>query len=674
MREDLSFKPPGSVLAGEKLENPGRFRAKLCLGLLLAGFVAIGVKLATIHLLRHDFWVRYVNDQRKSAIVIYPKRGTIYDCNRRPLATSIEQEVLCVAPSRVTDVANLAKAISPYAKMRAKKIADKIHSTKLQLVYLRRGLDFKTVKEINAKKLEGIEFRSEITRHYPNGSHASNLIGFANLENKGLEGIEYKYDSHLAGEAGKQIVIKDNSRREIAVLAQLVKEARDGGDIVLTIDEYIQHTTEKALDEIVRSFSPESALAIVVEPKTGKVLAMACRPTFDPNEPSSYKPHRLRNRVITDAFEPGSAFKAIAAASALERNVITPRSHVYCELGSMRFHRHTYNDVHPLADVTFADVIAQSSNIGMIKVTNLLSPEYFYGRIKAFGFGNPTGIDLPGESPGIVHHPSQWSRLSMGSLPIGQEIGVTALQLAMAYSAIANEGKLMRPFVISKILAPDGTILKETMPEVVRTVIRPETAQTLTKLLELVITSGTGTEARIAGYRCAGKTGTAQKANPVAGGYYRDKHVAVFSGFLPADDPAACITIVVDSPRGKKYYGGQVAAPAFRDIGREIMNHLEFPPTELADEPEPQRPAPRQNVPPPEDDKAPLLIAEADGVPIMPDVRGMTMTQIIELLSEYSLRLEFEGSGVAFRQNPRAGNRLTKGQRCQIAFRRVDSE
>ncbi len=674
MREDLSFKPPGSVLAGEKLENPGRFRAALCLAVLLIAFTAIGVKLAIIQFLRHDFWVHYVNDQRKSAIVIYPKRGTIYDCNRRPLATSVEQEVLCVAPPHVTDVVALAKTLSPYAKMPTKRIADKIRNTKLQLVYLRRGLDFKTVKEIEGKRLEGVEFRSEITRHYPNGSHASNLIGFANLENKGLEGIEYKYDSHLAGEAGKQIVIRDNSRREIAVLAQLVKEARDGGDIVLTIDEYIQHTIEKALDEIVGSFSPESALALVVEPKTGKVLAMACRPTFDPNEPTSYQPHGLRNRIVTDVFEPGSAFKAIAAASALERNVITPKSHVYCELGSMRFHGHTYNDVHPLADVTFADVIAQSSNIGMIKVTNLLTPEYFYACIKAFGFGNPSKIDLPGESPGILYPPSRWSRLSMGSLPIGQEIGVTALQLAMAYSAIANGGNLMRPFVVSKIIAPDGTILEETEPEIVRTVIRPETAQTLTKLLERVITSGTGTEARIPGYRCAGKTGTAQKTNPATGEYYHDKYVAVFCGFLPANDPAACITIVVDSPRGKKYYGGQVAAPAFREIGREIMNHLEIPPTELDDETEPQRPAPRLAAPRPEDHKEILLIAEVDGVPLMPDVRGLTMTEILDLLSEYSLCVEFEGSGVAFRQSPTAGNSLGKGQMCHVAFRRLDGE
>jgi cell division protein FtsI (penicillin-binding protein 3) len=672
MREDMSFKTPGSVLAGEKLENPSRFRARLCLCLLLAGFAAVGVKLAMIQLINHEFWVNYVDDQRKSAITIYPKRGTIYDCNMKPLATSVVQEVLCVAPPYVTDVVELAKAISPYAKIPPQKIVNKICSTKLQLVYLRRGLDVKTAKEISAKKLSGVEFRSENSRHYPNGSHASNIIGFANLENKGLAGIEYKYDAHLAGEAGKEIVIKDNSRREIVALARTVKEARDGGSIVLTIDEYIQHTTEKALDGIVRSFSPESASAVVLEPGTGRVLAMASRPTFDPNKPSTYKSERLRNRVITDAFEPGSAFKPIAAAAALEQNVVSPGERVYCEMGSMRYHGHTYNDVHPIGDVPFYEVMAQSSNIGMIKVVNRLSPEYFYDLIKGFGFGNLTGIDLPGESPGIVHPPARWSRLSMGSLPIGQEIAVTTLQLATAYSAIANGGKLMRPYTVSKILSPEGEILIEKDPEVVRQVIRPKTAKILREMLERVVDSGTGTAAKINGYRCAGKTGTAQKANPVAGGYYRDKYVAVFAGFLPADNPAVCIVIAVDSPQGK-YYGGQVAAPAFREIGRELMNHLEIAPTEFEDQadPEPRHPAEEKNKPAPEEHEDRLILAGDDGLPFMPDVKGMTMKEILELMSEYSISFEFEGSGVAFKQNPGAGQKLENGQRCQIAFERI---
>lgn len=674
MREDLAFKSPGSVLAGEKLENPGRFRARLCLCLLLVGFTAVGIKLVSIQVFNHDFWVRYVDDQRKTAITIYPQRGTIYDRNKRPLATSVVQEVLCVVPSRVTDVAKLADALSPYAKMPAEKIIEKIRNTQLYLIYLRRGLDVQTVEKIKAMKLDGVDFRSESSRHYPKEVLGSNLMGFANVENKGLEGVEYKFDARLAGEAGRQIVIKDNSRREIVALAQTVKEARDGDHIVLTIDEIIQYITEKALDGIMDSFSPEGASAVVTNPKTGEVLAMACRPTFDPNKPSTYKAERLRNRVVTDAFEPGSAFKPIAAAAALERNVITPEDRVYCELGSLRYHGHTFNDVHPFAEISFADVIAQSSNIGMIKVVSLLEPQYLYGYITGFGFGKLTGIDLPGESAGIVRPPSKWSGLSMGSIPIGQEISVTSLQLAVAFSAIANDGVLMRPYLVSAVLSPDWEILEKNRPQPVRQVIKPGTAGSLKKMLERVVTSGTGTAARLAGYDCAGKTGTAQKPDLSAGGYHRDKYVSVFAGFVSAEDTVACIVVVADSPKGRRYYGGQVAAPAFKEIAQGILNHLEIPPVRPQEQlpPELDRPPVAQTLLAKEANTEAPLVKDPNGVPRMPDVRGMTMRAVLDLLSEYSSCFEFEGSGVVFRQEPAPNERIMSGRKYQIAFKRRD--
>lgn len=675
MREDLSFKSPGSVLAGEKLERPGRLRAKLCLCLLLTGFAAVGIKLVSIQVFEHDFWVRYVGDQRKTAITIYPRRGTIYDRNKRPLATSVVQEVLCVVPSRVTDVAKLADALSPYAKMPAEKIIEKIRKTQLYLIYLRRGLDVKTVEKIKAMKLKGVVFRSESSRRYPKDVLASNLMGFANVENKGLEGLEYKFDARLAGEAGKQVLIKDNSRREIVALAQTVHEVRDGDHLVLTIDEIIQYITERALDGVVDSFSPDSVSAVVTNPKTGEVLAMACRPTFDPNKPSTYKAERLRNRVVTDVFEPGSAFKPIAAAAALERNVITPEDRVYCELGSLRYHGHTFHDVHPFAEISFADVIAQSSNIGMIKVVSLLEPQCLYGYITGFGFGKLTGIDLPGESAGIVHPPSKWSGLSMGSIPIGQEISVTSLQLAAAYSAIANDGILMRPYLVSAILGPDGKAIEKTHPQAVRQVIKPATARSLKKMLERAVTSGTGDEARLAGYDCAGKTGTAQKPNLVDGGYYHDRYVSVFAGFVSAKDTVACIVVVVDSPKGRKYYGGQVAAPAFKEIAQGILNHLEIPPVKPEEQlaPEPDRPlVARTTLIAKEDDAENSVVEDVNGLPLMPDVKGMTMRAVLDLLSEYSSCFQFEGSGVAVSQEPAPNERIVSGRKYQIAFKRRD--
>jgi len=676
MREDLAFKPPGSVMAGEKLENPGRLRAKLCLCLLLAGFAAVAAKLVTIQVFEHEFWVNYVDDQRKSAITILPKRGTIYNRNKKtPLATSVMQEVLCVVPQRVTDVDKLAGTLAPYAKMPAGRIADKIRNSHLYLVYLRRGLDMKTREKISAMKLPGVEFRSESARCYPKGSLAANIIGFSNIDNRGLEGIEYKFDFLLAGESGRQIVIKDNSRREIVALTHTIKEARDGQHVVLTIDEYIQYITEKALDKIMAEFSPESATAVVLDPKSGQALAMAGRPSFDPNKPSTFHAEKLRNRAVIDAFEPGSAFKPLAAAAALERNAITPGDRVFCEYGAMRYHGHTFNDVHPLGEITFAEVMAQSSNIGMIKVVSMLTPETLYRYIKGFGFGRITGIDLPGESAGIVHPPSKWSGLSMGSLPIGQEISVTALQLAVAFSAIANNGRMMKPYVVQEILDPDKKSVGQNRPRFVRQAIRPETAKTLAEMLEGVVAHGTGTNARIEGYRVAGKTGTAQKADPVKGGYYRDKYVAVFAGFVPADDPVACIVVVADSPRGK-HYGGDVAAPAFAEIAKGILNYLEIPPTEPEDL-KPRRPD-RPTRPVPAPGRVPgngnLMIANDNGLFPMPDLRGMTMKAVADSVLARFVRLEFEGSGVAFRQDPAPGAGIEAGQRVRIAFKRMDIE
>ncbi len=675
MRQDLAFKPPGSILAGQELEKTNRLRAKLCLILLLGGFAVVAARLVTIQILRHDFWTDYVGRQRESAIAIQARRGAICDRNGTPLATSLAQEVLCIIPSKINGAAELAATLSSHVGISAGKIVEKIKKAKKAeryLFYLKRGIDVKKAAEIAALNLDGVEFQSESTRRYPKGSLAANLIGFANVDNKGLEGIELRHDSALAGEPGEVIVVKDSSMREMAALAKTVKDVRDGSRIVLTIDENIQYSTEKALDAIVEKYSPESATAVVIDPKTGQVLAMAGRPTFDPNRPSTFRAENLRNRAVTDTFEPGSAFKPIAAAAALDRGVIVPEDRVFCENGAWRYYRHTFHDVHPLGDITFAEVMAESSNIGMIKVATMMAPETFYAYIKKFGFGSPTGINWPGEPNGTVHPPSVWSGLSMGSIAIGQEISMTTLQLAVAYAAIANKGRMMRPYVISEIIDENDNPRERNNPAFVRQVIRPETAETLTTMLEGVVETGTGRSARIEGYRVAGKTGTAQKPDLDAGGYYRDKYVAVFAGFVPADDPVASIVVVVDSPQGE-YYGSKVAAPAFRQIAKAIINYMEIPPTRR-----PER-APRPDGPPasrpdtnPTD--AAVIIVDGGGFFDMPDVRGKTMRTISDSPLARLARLEFEGSGIAFRQTPRAGERIEKGRLCRIAFERVGAK
>jgi cell division protein FtsI (penicillin-binding protein 3) len=586
------------------------------------------------------------------------------------------------SPSRshalVKDPVALSKVLARYSEISAGAIAGKISKTNRHLIYIQRGLTIQARKEIEELNLPGVEFRSESSRRYPRKLLASNLIGFSNVDNDGIEGVEFMFDTFLRGKPGERIIVKDSTSREMPALAQTVKEVEDGSHIFLTIDEPIQYSTEKALDEIVSEFSPESATIVVIDPKTGQLLAMAGRPTFNPNQSSTFQAKNLRNRAVSDMFEPGSVFKPIAAAVALERGVITPDDRVFCEFGYMRYHGHTFHDVHPLGEITFAEVMAESSNIGMIKVVSMLESEALYGCIKDFGFGAVTGVDLPGESRGIVHPPSMWSGLSMGSLPIGQEIGVTAVQLAAAYSAIANKGRLMRPYVLSKTVTPDPddpdkSIEKRNMPRFVRQVIQPETAEKLTKMLEGVVEYGTGMEAGIKGYRIAGKTGTAQKPNLEEGGYYRDKYVAVFAGFVPADDPVACIVVVVDSPQGK-HYGGQVAAPAFREIANDILKYREIPPSVPLEESSPDSPGALAKNPGSRDRGGEFIIVDADGGFNMPDIRGKTMRGIAGSPLARLAKLEFSGSGVAFKQSPPPGRKVKKGQRIQIAFKRIKTK
>jgi cell division protein FtsI (penicillin-binding protein 3) len=401
----------------------------------------------------------------------------------------------------------------------------------------------------------------------------SHVLGFANIDNQGQEGLERRYDAQLRGERGRLVVERDAFGGSVFPKELNYVAPSPGNDLVLTIDEVIQYVAEQEIEEVVARTRAASGIAIVVEPKTGAILALAVRPTFDPNAPKG-DANLWRNRAIGDSYEPGSTFKLVAAAAALEEKLATPDELIFGEDGQFVVENTVVHDHDKNGWMTFAQIIQKSSNVGMIKVAQRLGPDKLARYINAFGFGQKTDVDLGGEQRGLTKEPQAWGRRTLASIAMGQEIGVTPLQLMMAVSAIANGGALMRPFVVSEVRTPAGKTVARFEPVVRRRPISVETARVMTDILRgVVLPGGTGTLAAVPGYDVAGKTGTAQKADPLTGGYSATRTVSSFAGFLPADDPKLCILVMVDEPR-TVHWGGTVAAPVFQRIAAQAVRHL----------------------------------------------------------------------------------------------------
>ncbi|MEK6691916.1 MAG: penicillin-binding protein 2, partial [Nitrospirota bacterium] len=397
------------------------------------------------------------------------------------------------------------------------------------------------------------------------------------MDNKGLEGVELAYEGDMKGEEGWLVLGRDALGRDIFPSNNNYKSPSSGRDLYLTIDEVIQYITEKELVNGVERWRAKSAIAIVMNPRTGEILAMGVRPEFNPNIIGNYKPYDWRNRAITDLYEPGSTFKVISAAAALEEGVARVGDLFDCSRGEIEVGGKVMRDAHRHGVLSFTEVIQKSSNIGAIQIGMKLGKERFYKYIKAFGFGEKTGIDLPGESPGKVRVPKEWSGTSIGAVSIGQEIAVSPLQILAAFSAIANDGNLMKPYIVSEVRDNEGRVIKSFTPQVVRKVISENTSKRLTEILKTVVEEGgTATKAAIQGNLVAGKTGTAQKTDPETGSYSNERYVSSFVGYLPAEDPKISIIVVVDEPKGA-IYGGSVAAPIFKEIAEQVLTYLKIP-------------------------------------------------------------------------------------------------
>jgi len=529
-------------------------------------------RLFIIQFLRSGTLADQAKKQHSLLVELEPRRGTIYDSALRPQAVNTSVDSLYASPSDIPekDKESIVRQLAPLLHLDPALLRERL-SRKKSFVWLARKLPSQTIQQIKSLKAKGLGFIRESKRCYPNGYLASHLIGFAGLDNSGLEGVELSCDRYLKGESGWAILLRDARQKKIDISERMVSP-KNGYDVVLTIDEVIQYIAEQELDKAVKTFHAKGASIVVMDPHTGAILALANRPTYDLNDYGSSLKDDRRNRAACDLFEPGSVFKIVTASAAIAENKVSEGDKFYCENGAYKFLSHVLHDHRPHGWLTFREVIGQSSNIGTSKVAQVLGKDLLYKYIKLFGFGEKTGVDIPGEISGIARAPRFWSKISIVTIPMGQEIGVTALQLVNAVSVIANGGQLMKPFIIKEIRDQYGEPIKEFSPVLMRKVISLETAQRINKILTGVIEEGTGKLAKPEDFSAAGKTGTGQKLEP-NGTYSHNKFMASFIGFAPAEDPVIAIAVIVDEPH-PYYFGGVVAAPVFKRVAEDTLKYL----------------------------------------------------------------------------------------------------
>ncbi len=552
-----------------------RLRILLVGVVFTAGFAAIGGKALWIQVYQGTWLSRQATDQVEDSQKAVGKRGTIFDRRGREMAVSVDVTSVAVRPARVKDVGTAAEELARILRMKTAEVKSKLTSRK-PFVWIKRQATPKEAEAIKQLRLPGIEFVTETNRFYPNRTLAAQVVGFTGMDGKGLEGVEYFYDTYLRGTDANVKVLRDALGNGFQ--AETSDEGgASGNNLILTLDQAVQHVSETALVEAVDTYKARSGLAIVMEPATGAILAMAQAPTFNPNAYDDYKKALWRNRAITDPFEPGSTLKVFGAAAALEFANISPKTTFNCENGAYRIGRNIVHDVHRYGVLSLQEIIKFSSNIGAIKVGEKVGPEKLYHTLTLFGFGQKTGIDSPAETTGLLMPAKKWTPIDAAAIAFGHGISTSALQLITALSAIANDGVLMKPRLVQAITDKQGQVLQQFPPEEVRRVVSPETAQTLKEILQtVVLPGGTGVNAALQGYTVCGKTGTARKIDE-NGRYSDDRHVASFIGFAPADRPQIAVLVVIDEPRGQMY-GGAVAAPVFRKIAQSTLNYLNVPP------------------------------------------------------------------------------------------------
>ena len=632
----------------------------------LWALVVVG-RLVQLQVMGRRFYEQQALRQSERTINLDPRRGAIVDRHGHPLAVSVDAESIYAVPQDIEDPAGTAAALGRALGLDAAARRDMqaaLEKTRA-FVWVRRKVDPGTARAVRALALDGIGFLTENRRYYPQRELAAHVIGYVGLDNTGMSGIEYAFEDAIRGRAAK-IFIRTDARRRATEHRE--KPSTEGHTVVLTIDDAIQHVAEKELERAVQETSSIAGVVVVMDPRTGEILALANRPTFNPNKFGAYPSSRWRNRAVADAYEPGSMFKIITAAAGLGEKVVDPDEMIDCGHGAIEVSGIRINDHKVFDQLSFRDVIAKSSDVGVARVAQRLGRENFNRYMREFGFGAVTGVELPGESGGLLRPPNRWSALSLPTLAFGQEIGVTALQMTVAVAAVANGGYLMKPTIVKQVEDSEGRVVREARPVAVRRVLDAATADTLTDILRGVVLHGTGHKAAIPGYAVAGKTGTAQKVEP-SGRYSMVDHVASFVGFVPASRPALVVLISLDTPRGPANEGGDVAAPLFARIAEPALRRLAVPPDDPArvlratvTGAENVRSAAYR----PDARPSPVAPANASEPGLMPDLRGTSAREGATAAARLGLIVELRGSGRVVVQTPAPGAETEAGMTCVL--------
>ncbi len=686
--------------------------------LFVAAFVAfwmLGISARLVHLqvTRHDKLVARAHQQQQDAIETSPTRGPVLDREERELARTIDTTSVFIAPDEFKQNKNdtdaqitagiecTAQSLSSLLGLDQRTVFNQINDARnsgRRFLWIARRIAPDKATLLEAMDLAGVHTKKEPKRFYPNGSLAANVLGFVGLDGNGLAGIEQVYNEKIVGEPGKIFIEKDSLGRAYESTEVV---GRPGQTIILTIDQSIQYQAEAALTTAIAQSGAKAGTAIVLDPHTGDILALANAPTFDPNDVGAASPAARANWALQNIYEPGSTFKIVAFSAAIEKGLAKPNDHIDCQMGSITVAKRLIHDHHAFGNLTLADALAKSSNVAAIKLGLRVGDPTMYDYITRFGFGSRTGIELPGETAGLVWPLKRWQPSSIGSVAIGQEVGVTPLQMVAAFGALANDGVRMAPHLIREIRNANGVATYRPNPEQHR-VISKETAGALRGMLEGVTLNGTAKKAQLDGYTAAGKTGTAQKVDPRTKRYSATKFVASFVGFAPVNNPAVVIIVVIDEPGGS-YHGGDVAAPVFRQIAEQILPEMGvIPDTDFAD---PQLAARAVQTPVQvsqlrEAEK--LRVQEArqeetreatmpqfaardnrggeivyavatDSAILMPDLRGRSVRDVARACSRLGMQVEARGEGGrVVGQTPQAGSELRSGQIVYVDFGRLN--
>jgi len=575
---NLSWRPRGLDVVGKRAGNRA---AKVVIGTVMVALTTLVGRLVYINAHNGQTLLARGERQQKSVVPLKARRGLIVDSQGRIIAGTILRQSVFADPKVIPDKKAASEQVAAILGSDAREINnDLIAAGDRRFFVLRRGVTDEQAERIRQAGVYGLGVFDEPARTYPMNSASGAIIGFVSPDGVGVSGLEHQCDEWLAGANGVKTIIRDAGRKAFWLADGGFRPARDGLHVVLTIDTEIQIAAERAVEESVKKFEAESGIAVVMHAKSGAILAMVNSPGFDPNHYGDYGPERYRNRAITDPVEPGSTFKPFIMAGALADKTVSMSDNFDCERGLWRDGKRLLHDHHPYGVLSLEDVMVKSSNIGMAKIGKRMGARRLFDYVTSFGFGQRTGIDLLGEDPGIVRPFSVWNDFSVTSIPMGQEIGVTPLQMTRAFACFANGGILVQPHVIRAVLAADGRVLSDfSDPPAIGRVIPEDIANLMKRdLLTSVIRRGTGTAAALTSHQVFGKTGTAQIAKRGGGGYEKNAYVGSFIGAAPQNDPQLVVFVAIRKPnRSKGYYGGTVAAPVAREIFAHALAYLQVP-------------------------------------------------------------------------------------------------